>query len=1442
NADSADLELHRIGERALSNLLTGTQYSDSKFLTQLEGYSVDDIGESLGEAVWKGSISLQRERNREVVTSLPVDEILPERKPGIYVLTARVGDEREENWQPVATQWFLISDIGIATYAGTDGLTVFTRSLETARPLGGVELTLIARNNEVLGTATSDAEGKAVFTPGLMRGSAGLAPAVLTGMLGDAKDGDFVFLDMTRAGFDLSDRGVEGRVSPGPLDVYTWLDRGIYRPGETVHAVSLVRDDKSAAVPDLPLTMIVTRPDGVEAARIVSTTPSLGGHEVSVDLPDNAMRGVWNLRVHADPEGEPVSDKRFLVEDFTPDRIEFDLASMARAISPSSPAEVTVKGRFLYGAPAANLALEGEMRLKEVRERAGAPGYRFGLADTESEGDTVIAFGALERTDADGEAVIEAALARLPETTRPLVAEIVVRMREDGGRAVERSLSLPVVPDGPMIGVKPEFEDGQVGENSTARFSVIALDGSGERVDLADLNWSLHRIDRHYQWYRDGSYWRYEPVEIPRQVAGGKLAAKAGEPVIIQANVEWGRYRLDVESAEAEGPASGVAFNAGWYVEASSTETPDALEIALDKETYDAGETAKLRISPRHAGELLVAIGAERLYSTFNVSVPAEGAEIEVPVGADWGAGAYVTATLYRPGTQQDNRMPARAIGTTWLKVDPGERRLDVSLGTPAQIRPGGVLSVPVHVGGAGSEAFVTVAAVDVGILNLTRHMPPDPASWYFGQRAMGLEIRDIYGRLIDGSLGDFGRVRSGGDGPGLTAQGSPPTEKLLALYSGTVPVDSSGNATVTFDVPQFNGTARVMALAWSRTGVGAAARDVVIRDPVVLSASLPKVLAPDDVAHSLLEIHNTDGEAGTYAVTLEGDDLVSVEGLPAQVELGRGERKVIDLSVRAAQVGAGELTFAVARDGEQITRTTRVVRVRPATLPVSTRMSFPLAANGGSVTLDDGLLGDSIAANARVNVSVTRYEAFDVAGVLSRLDRYPYGCAEQTTSRALPLLYLSDLDAPAALIDTPDLAKRIDDAIARLLTFQSASGGFGLWGPGGGSDLWLDAYVTDFLTRAREQGHAVPEQAMRLAVQNLQNTLAYENDIASNGSAIAHALYVLARNRMASAGDLRYYADTQLEAFATPLSRAHLAAALSLYNEAERAGRAFGSAFDLANGNVQASRSRSDYGSPLRDGAAMLALASETRPVTPLVPDMMALVQRELAGRRHTSTQEDAWLLLAARAAQEGNRSLQLGINGTTHRGAYMASLDGGALAGGSLEIANRSGEAATAVVTRIASPRQPLPAGGDGFVIERGYYRLDGTETQLNDVRQNERLVVVLSVSVFNDWPARILVSDLLPGGFEIDNPRLVKSAELDGFGWLTETEAAHSEFRDDRFVAALDHNGGDAREFTLAYVVRAVTPGTYSHPAASVEDMYRPELAARTATGFLEIGAAE
>ena len=1433
NADAVEVELFRIGDRSLASIL-----SDSQFLRQLDGYDAQRIRNDLGEPVWEGTLAVQSELNRETITSFPIDEAVPERKPGVYVMMARIESDQLDSWSPRATQWLVVSDIGLSTLSGTDGMHVFARSLESALPASGVTLNLIARNNEVLGQATTDDDGRASFSPGLVRGKGGLTPAVITA---ETDVGDFVFLDLTRAGFDLSDRGVTGRAAPGPIDVYTWTERGIYRAGETVHLTALARDDAAMAVAQLPMTFIVQRPDGKEHARIVRNGGAQGGYNLDIDLPDNAMHGSWTVRLHTDPKRVALAESRFLVEDFRPDRVEFDLSVPDAPIVAGQSEQVGVDGRYLYGAPAAGLALEADLVLKSVRDLADYPGYVFGLADEEAISDQIF-LSDLPRLDDAGRAAIQVDVDTLPSSTRPLVADLNVRMRESGGRAVERNATMAVQPEGVMIGIRPDFADGLVGENSVAGFGIITVNPDGTRVAQNGLKWTLLRVNRDYQWYREGNSWRFEPVEFTTQINDGILDTATDTTAEVSATVDWGRYRLEVESSDGISAATSIEFDAGWYVSSASTETPDGLEIALDKEVYRAGDVAKLQISPRFAGEVIVTLADEQLHEVISASVPAEGTVIDIPVAQDWGAGTYVTATLLRPGKDSDSRMPARAVGIKWLTVDPEARDLNVSLDVAEQIRPNTSLDIPVTVSGDGvsNGAHIVVAAVDVGILNLTRHPVPDPEAWYFGQRRLGVELRDLYGRLIDGSQGVTGQIRTGGDGPGLAIKGNPPKEKLVALYSGIVALDENGQTTISFDIPQFNGTLRLMAMAWTASGVGSATSDLVVRDPLVITSSLPQFLAPGDVSQLLLEVANTDGAPGDYTVAIEAGDHIALDPttLPGTVSLDRGEKANWIVGLEGRRPGNEEIVVRLTdSDGEAI-ETRQEIVVRPATLPVASRFELPLASNGGAVLVDGELLADSYLDGASVSISVTR-SRFDVPALLMSLDRYPFGCAEQTTSRALPLLYVSELEAPPALLEDKGLRERVQGAIERVLSYQSTTGSFGLWGPGGG-DLWLDSYVTDFLTRAREKDYQVPVQAMRVALDNLQNVLSYTDDPQSEGDSIAYALYVLARNKRASAGDLRYYAESRLDEFDTPIARAQLAAALALYGDGERAQRVFASAYRLADSSNRSRGTSGGYGSALRDDAAMLALAGESRPLTPLISDMVRLVADRQNTTRSTSTQEQAWMLLAARATGEADANLSLLVDGTAHRGALSRRIAGEDLLQAPVRVENTSEGDVTAIVTAIAAPRQAPSAGGNGFRISRRYYDLSGQEVSIEQVEQNTRLVVVLTMEQTNTLPGQIVVTDLLPAGLEIDNPKLVDSANLSGFDWLGETSPAHVEFRSDRFVAAFEASSGESDRFTTAYVVRAVTPGVYTHPAAKVEDMYRPHLAAQTATRWMEVKA--
>ena len=272
---------------------------------------------------------------------------------------------------------------------------------------------LIARNNEVLGTAKTDSRGYARFDAGLKRGEGGLAPAVL---VADTPDGDYAFLDLATAAFDLTDRGVKGRVAPGPIDAFAYTDRGVYRPGEQVHLAALARDStgKASAV---PVTVIFSRPDGVEHARVTLADQGQGGRATTLKLAGSAMTGTWRAKVHTDPKANPIAQASFLVEDFVPERLELKLEPATQALSPQEPGTIKLAGRYLYGPPAAGLAVEGEIAVKlSTKDVPGFAGYKFGLAD-EQVAPVRKPLEGLPATDAEGKADIAVQLP--PACPRP---------------------------------------------------------------------------------------------------------------------------------------------------------------------------------------------------------------------------------------------------------------------------------------------------------------------------------------------------------------------------------------------------------------------------------------------------------------------------------------------------------------------------------------------------------------------------------------------------------------------------------------------------------------------------------------------------------------------------------------------------------------------------------------------------------------------------------------------------------------------------------------------------------------------------------------------------------------------------------------------------------------------------------------------------------------
>jgi uncharacterized protein YfaS (alpha-2-macroglobulin family) len=494
NTPAVLVNVFRIGDRNLINSVI-----DSDFQRPLSRYQLSDLGDERGMKVWTGELATATTLNQEVTTAFPVDQVLSDLQPGVYVMTAAAKNPGSDDDYQLATQWFIVSDLGISAFSGNDGIHVFVNSLASTEAVARAEVRLIARNNEVLATRKTDEAGHVLFEAGLARGEGGLSPAMLT-VTGEKTD--YAFLSLKSNAFDLTDRGVSGRAVPSGADAFVYAERGVYRSNETVYLTALLRDGQGNAVTGGPLTLVVERPDGVEYRRAVLPDQGAGGRSLAVPLNSAVPAGTWRARAFVDPKGNAVGETTFMVEDYIPERLEFDLVSKDKAITAQAPVGLKVDGRFLYGAPASNLQLEGDMLVAPAAGRPGFPGYQFGVADEQTTSNERTPIEGLPQSDARGSATFPVSLAKPPTSSRPQEAQIFIRMAEAGGRAVERKIALPVVPAVAQIGIKPAFGDKNVAEGDKAEFDVLFAAPDGKTLARPGLRYELLKIESRYQWYR----------------------------------------------------------------------------------------------------------------------------------------------------------------------------------------------------------------------------------------------------------------------------------------------------------------------------------------------------------------------------------------------------------------------------------------------------------------------------------------------------------------------------------------------------------------------------------------------------------------------------------------------------------------------------------------------------------------------------------------------------------------------------------------------------------------------------------------------------------------------------------------------------------------------------------------------------------------------------
>ena len=1398
---------------------------------------------ALADLVYSGRFDLNPARNTRETVLLPLGGVKPLQEPGVYLAVMRASGSYDYS-QPATL--FTLSDIGLAAHRYRDRLDVFAQALEGGKPLGDVALSVQDAKGKVLAQAATDGKGHAQLPITAKADTLIATQGVHT-----------TLLRLNTAALDLAEFDIAGPQA-NPLQFFVFGPRDLYRPGETVLLNGLLRDQDGEPVKPQPVNVEVRRPDEQVSRTFVWEANEEGLFQYQLPLSSEAPTGRWQLLF--DLGGGRQQVYSFQVEDFLPERLALELNASPTPLSPEQPVQVQVAGRYLYGAPAGGNRLSGQAYLRPLREAVPAlPGYQFG-AITEDElqqdfdlDDTVL--------DSDGKATLDID-SRWQNARSPVQLTVQASLQESGGRPITRRVEQPIWPAEQLPGLRGLFQGTESDGDAPVSFEVLMADRDGHKLAATGLKVRLIRKRRDYYWnYSQDDGWSYAYNEKYLTQAEQTVDVPAEGTAKVSFPVEWGPYRVEVEDPNT-GLISSERFWAGYRAQDNAdggAVRPDQVKLKLDKPAYADGDSVQVNVTPPAAGTgYLMVESSDGPLWWQPIDVPAEGKTFTVQLDKTWARhDLYVSALVIRPGERKANATPKRAVGVLHLPLDRAQRKLALSLDAPSSMRPKQPLTVKFKAtaadGSVPKQVHVLLSAVDAGILNITDYKTPDPFASLYGRKAYGADQLDVYGQLIEAGQGRLASLAFGGDAA-MAKGGARPNTTVTIVAQQSVPVtlDTAGEGQATLDIPDFNGELRLMAQAWSDDRFGMAEGKTVVAAPLIAELSAPRFLAGGDSTQLALDLANRSGVAQQLNVAYSTEGQLSLSGAAQEhVVLQPDERRTLFIPVQA-QGGLGQGKVSVHVDGLQVPGEASQPFQRDWTLGV--RPAYPaqlkhyrVALKDQPWTLPEADVAAFEAAGLQASLALSSRPPLNLAEQVRALKAYPYGCAEQTTSGLYPTLYADDkVLANLGIEGEPAAARqrKVELGIERLLSMQRYNGSFGLWSSDGEEEYWLTAYVTDFLLRARDQGYAVPAEALKKANERLlryvqeRNLIEvdYSEDLDHTRFAVqAYAGLVLARSQQAPLGALRSLFERRSEA-RSGLPLVQLAVALQHMGDAPRAQQALQAGLAVQRGDGWLG----DYGSPVRDQALILALLQENDLATDQFATRLFALSDAVAAHQWLSTQDRNALFLAGRdllkkpeapwhaEVVEGGQPRSL----SAAKPGLMLSQ---AALNGPLSIRNTSDVTLYQQLTLSGYPRQAPAPIAQGVSIRRDYLNMKGEPLALANVRSGDLVLVHLAVKAEQAVPDA-LVADLLPAGLELENQNLAQSAaSLEDAStavkqWRDSMQSAnllHQEFRDDRYVAALKLDGYGTTH--LLYLARAVTPGSYRIPPPHVESMYRPNVQA-------------
>ena len=1235
------------------------------------------------------------------------------------------------------------------------------------------------------------------------------------------------------------------------LKGFIYGERGVWRPGDTLH-ISFILEDREKRIPDKhPVALEIYNPRGQFYTKMISTQGMNGFYTFDVPTQATDPTGLWNAYIKV---GGTTFHKGLRIETIKPNRLKINLALPKILQATDKDVYAPLTSTWLTGATASRLKAKIEMSLSKVNTQFKNYGqYIFNNPATDF---TTIKTNVFDGTlDAEGKTSVTLKVPTATEAPGMLNATFTTRVFEPGGDASIYTQTIPFSPFTSYVGINLNQPKGKYIETDKDHvFDIVTVNTQGQLVNRTNLEYKIYRIGWSWWWENSGeSFGTYINNSSITPVASGNLQTRGGK-ASFKFRVDypsWGRYLVYVKDKES-GHATGGTVYIDWpeWRGRSSKTDPSGIKMlafSLNKDSYEIGETATAIIPAAAGGRALVSIenGSTVLRQEWIEVSNGGDTKYTFKITPEMTPNVYLHISLLQPHAQTVNDLPIRMYGVVPVFVTNSQTVLQPQIQMPEVLRPETNFNVTVSEK-SGKPMTYTLAIVDDGLLDLTNFKTPDPWNDFYSREALGIRTWDMYDNVLGASAGSYSSLFStGGDATLKPADAKANRFKPVVKFIGPFYLGKGKSQTHTLKLPMYVGSVRAMVVAGQDGAYGNAEKTAFVRTPLMMLSTLPRVLSIQEEITVPVNIFAMENQVKNVTVSLQASGGgVQIVGTNQQsLKFTQPGDQLVFFTLKTGSKTGKATIHLTANGGGQQTKENIEIDVRNPNPVVTLRNSQWIEA-GQSKELSYNLSSSST--NNQIKLEVSRIPSVDISRRFDFLYNYQHHCTEQLTSKALPLLFVAQFKT----IDKTEAEKiktNVQEAIRQIYGRQLPNGGFVYWPGNAVADEWISSYAGMFLTLAQEKGYAVHANVLnkwkrfqRAAAQNWRmpqeasGWQQWQSELQQ-----AFRLYTLALAGVPEYGAMnRMKEQTGLSIQA----KWRLAAAYALTGKMKPAEELVYNVETTVN---PYSSMNQIYGSSDRDEAMILeTLILMNRERDAL--QQAKVVSKNLSQEDWFSTQSTAFALMAmGRLAEKLSGTLDFVWSWNDKQQPAVKSAKAvfekeiaTTPKSGTVSVKNQGkGALSVDLITRTQLLNDTLPAISDNLRMDIRYANLNGTPLSVNDIIQGTDFMAITSISNISGTSdyTNLALTHIIPSGWEIYNERMVapetENAAADGSGQSV-SKYSYQDIRDDRVLTYFNLRRGETKVFTVR--LQATYAGNFILPAVQCEAMYDVNVQARSKAG--------